>query len=258
MARVFVFDLDDTLMDNVHDYSQPLLDACGLIIKTLGAKAPHVAVLINLIQAIDKRRVNEINPKTGKPFMYSMARFPGSLVEAYYEVCRKTDAEYQSKVVDELHQIGLEAFNPANYAQRIKDSTRWLMPMLEKAGEETALLTKGDPEVQRCKIEALGKYDIRFSKVEIVEFAKTTEIFAEIKAGFGKNCEDWTFYSVGNDYDKDIVPALAAGYTGIYIPVETWESLGKMEEIRNRVDWEKCVILASLDGIVPCMERGFL
>lgn len=48
MKKLFVFDLDDTLIDNVHDYADPLLDACRLIIKTLGNKAPHVSKIIAL------------------------------------------------------------------------------------------------------------------------------------------------------------------------------------------------------------------
>ena len=80
MKKLFVFDLDDTLIDNVQDYANPILNACGLINQTLGSRAPHVSKLIAIEQEIDKRRIKEINPDTNKPYLYSMERFPSSLV----------------------------------------------------------------------------------------------------------------------------------------------------------------------------------
>lgn len=72
MNKVFVFDLDDTLMTNVHDYAEPILDMARVIIRELGPMAPHVSVVIALEEEIDKRRVHEINPATGQKFLYSM------------------------------------------------------------------------------------------------------------------------------------------------------------------------------------------
>lgn len=86
-CKLFVFDLDDTLMDNVHDYTEPILRMCRVIIDELGSRAPHVSVLIALEEEIDLSRRNQINPKTGKVYNYSMDRFPTSLIETYLTIC---------------------------------------------------------------------------------------------------------------------------------------------------------------------------
>jgi phosphoglycolate phosphatase-like HAD superfamily hydrolase len=59
MRKIFIWDLDDTLLDNVHDYANPLLDACRAIIRYLGSRAPHVTGIIELEQEIDKRRFED-------------------------------------------------------------------------------------------------------------------------------------------------------------------------------------------------------
>src|SRR3990167_3952598 len=105
-GKLFVFDLDDTLIDNVHDYAQPILDATSLIVEELRSKAPHVTRIINLEQEIDSRRVKEINPQTGKPFLFSMDRFPGSLVEVYRHICKEARVPSKGIVDAKLFSIG--------------------------------------------------------------------------------------------------------------------------------------------------------
>lgn len=71
---------------------------------------------------------------------------------------------------------------------------------------------------------------------------KMREVFESIVCGFG----GYRFFSVGNDYEKDVVPALEAGYhRGVWIPVETWEVIGRLDEIRAKVDRSLCVELHS-------------
>ncbi len=130
------------------------------------------------------------------------------------------------------------------------------------------ILTKGDPVVQEKKIAAINQWlksecdmDYRgvFGETEIVETTKTAEKFLEMaqsaKQGLlpvaisgAKN--PVTVYAVGNDYDKDIAPALSVGFRGVWIPVETWETMGQTEKIKERMDKEHCRVFNSLTEIV--------
>ncbi len=246
MSGLLTWDLDDTLVDNVHDYADPILDACRLIIHELGAKAPHVSALIALEQEIDKKRVGEINPVTGKPFGYTMERFPGTMVETYRAVCIRSGVSPKLIVETELYRIGMTAFDRQRYRENIKPGALNAVRRAVSNGWKNVLLTKGDPQVQRAKIEALTTdVDGLFAEVVIVELAKTSEVFQDILAKHGSSGME--AYSIGNDYNKDIAPALCAGlhYRGIWIPVETWETIGTTDALRKAMS-NRCVALTSL------------
>lgn len=238
--NAWLMDLDDTLKLTVHDYAEPIADASKLIIRTLKASAPHITVVINLEHEIDKRRVNEINPSTGKPFKYSMERFPGSLVEVCRHLCSRAGKELQAEIERELYGIGLRAFDPSRHKENIFPDAVSTLEFLKSKGDQILLLTKGDKKVQGSKLAVLdaGK---RFIRVRVVT-DKTPKIFLEMARGF----EGYQFFSVGDSYDSDIAPALEAGYRGVWIPLETWDTIDKLPEIRTRVDRNRCVELSSL------------
>jgi FMN phosphatase YigB (HAD superfamily) len=245
MNKLFVFDLDDTLIDNVHDYAEPILDACRFVVKTLKNKAPHVSKIIAIEQEIDKRRVKEINPSTGKPYLWSMERFPGSLVETYREICRQSKVEPTKTAEEHLYDIGLRAFDETMYGENINPWALSVLDFLRKQGDALLLCTKGDLRVQEKKIATLQNAGINhFTTIRIVD-DKTPKIFEEMAYGFG-HCG---LFSVGNSYSSDIRPALEAGFRGIYIPVETWETIGKMDSVLSEVDRENCVVLQNLSEL---------
>lgn len=246
MSRLFVFDLDDTLIDNVHDYTEPILDSIKIIIQALGSKAPHVTKLITIEHEIDARRVHEINPETGKEFLYCMERFPGSQVETYREICQQIGVDPNPAVEAELYQTGMQAFDESRYRRNIKPGAKVVLDFLHDQGDTLVLLSKGDPRVQEKKLVALRQAGLNcFTKVLVVD-TKTPEMFREIRDEFA----GLSPISVGNSYDSDIIPALEVGYFGIYIPVETWEVIGKMEEIAAKVDKSHCLIFTDIRSII--------
>lgn len=243
--KVLVFDLDDTLVDNVHDYAEPILDGIRTIIRTLGPKAPHVTKIALMEQEIDLARRRDINPNTGHFFGYSMERFPGSLAEVYRRICKESCTHSLAEVEAELYQIGLRAFDESMYKRKIKPGVLETIDFLNDRGDICMLLTKGDKRVQSKKIAALGQASLRFwSGIKIVE-NKTPEIFKRMVRRF----EGYSFYSVGNSYESDIVPALAVGFKGVLIYVETWETIGKREEIFRGVDHSRCLVFDDISQI---------
>jgi|SRR3989344_1687561 len=243
--KLFVFDLDDTLIDNVHDYAEPILEMAGYIVRHLGSKAPHVYKIIGIEEEIDAKRVKEINPDTGRPFGYSMERFPGTCVETYREIARRSGVMTDIICEIELERIGMKAFVTERYSANVKKNAKKTLDFLKFRGDELMLLTKGDTRVQVNKTEALRQSGIDvFSKIRITD-GKDRKEFLVLAGRFkGKK------YSVGNSYDSDIVPAFEAGFKGIYIPAETWETLGKLPAILSKVDNDRCYVLDSLESLI--------
>lgn len=241
LQTVLVFDLDDTLIDNLHDYAKPILDATWLIIQALGSKAPHVSGIIALEQEIDLARRKETNPTTGKPYDYSMERFPSSLVRTYEVICEKAGVEMDIKVAETIHAVGMQAFDIEQYKRNIKPMAIATVRWCSDHGFVPMLLSAGDKRVQSNKLAALRAGDFFWGGVHIVD-KKTSDIFRELRRKY----DGYRFWSIGNNYESDIVPALEAGYGGVWIPVETWETLGKMDEIRAKVDRSRCIELGNI------------
>lgn len=112
---------------------------------------------------------------------------------------------------------------------------------LEGRGDILVVCTKGDPRVQNAKLRALyWVWGSRFSAEYIVD-DKQPDVFSRIRDLYGEPVLLPNCIAVGNDYRKDVKPALEVDYRGIYIPVETWETIGKHEfenimEIMARYD----------------------
>src|SRR3989338_4927366 len=242
-GKLFVFDLDDTLMDNVHDYARPILRMCQVVIDELGSRAPHVSALVALEQEVDLSRRNQINPKTGKVYGYSMDRFPTSLVETYITICKRSGVEPNKSTESALYYIGIGAFDAHRYKNNIKPGAVSAISFLRGIGDRIVLCTAGDPVIQYKKIRMLESANITFDDVAIVE-KKTVETFSGLAGDF-----EGLKYSVGNNYRSDILPALEVGYRGIYIPVETWETIGQMDNVLAEVDSLRCDKLHSLYDI---------
>lgn len=247
MNKMFVFDLDDTLMDNGHDYAKPILDAAWLIIQTLGAKAPHVSKIIAMEQEIDLKRIHEINPDTQKPYLYSMERFPGSLVATYTEICNQAKTFASRSIKIQLYKIGMGAYNEKIYSSKINPYAQKVLDFLVAQDDLLILVTKGDKRVQEGKILALGgSISGRFRELHIVD-NKNHDLFHNLKYRFGGQ---QIYYSVGNSFSSDIEPALKADFHGIWIPVETWESLNETTAINEARLSPKVHLLENLAQIM--------
>jgi len=220
LRKVFIFDLDDTIYWNKHDYSYPILEFEKFLLDTLGHQAPHVDVIRRLFSEIDRRRVHEINLATGLLYGYSMERFPDSMVECYRQICQREEIPFDSKIAGKLTEIGYEAFSEKLYEKKgLVKGTAEVLTYLKEQKDYLILLTKGDKQVQGRKISAL-KLEQWFDQI-FIQPLKTVETFKGLAVRIHNATAVW---SVGNSLATDIKPALEAGMRGIYIPYETWES----------------------------------
>ena len=223
MKKVFVFDLDDTLYWNKHDYCYAILKFEKFLLHTWGRRAPYIMVINQLFCQIDRDRV----PYYG----YSMERFPGSMVKCYEEICQHEGIPFDDKIAKQIETIGYGAFSEKNYRRKgLVKGAKEVLTFLKKQGDTLILLTKGDERVQRSKISVL-KLGQWFDEIYI-ELTSKIETFKRI-AGEQNADKIW---SVGNSFKSDIKPALGAGLKGIYIPYETWESKGEKERVLKTLD----------------------
>ena len=231
--KVWVFDLDGTGMNTLDLYRKPLENACSLMIEVLGNKAPSEHEIRLRHNKLDREMIYEINPKNGKPFFYAKNRFPTSLVRIYKILCKEAGVKVDRKIASKIFQIGLEVFNKRRYLRKIKPSFLPLCKFLNKRGDIIIILTKGDKEVQGDKIDALKKAGIlKYCKGFIIAEDAKDKCFEEIRKKYG---EDKLYYSVGDTYLDDMVPALKLGYFGIYIPsLFNWKEMGRLSEINRR------------------------
>ncbi|MBI2057802.1 MAG: HAD family hydrolase [Candidatus Yanofskybacteria bacterium] len=235
--KVFLFDLDDTLMWNEYTYSLATIEFLQFLIRIFDRRLPFVGNICRRVEEISHQKVSQIDQKTGKFYGFSVNRFPDTLADCYKELCQNGWGKYEEEAADHVRRIGLKAFDPGLYQKDgyVKDSVLVLRFLREK-NDVLILLTKGDPEVQALKVDGLGikKW---IPEVRIVS-DKTKEIFQEYKERFSGQ----KIYSIGNSFSSDIKPALEAGISAIFIPCFTWKAesidVDKMSQEQKKRFWE--------------------
>jgi putative hydrolase of the HAD superfamily len=143
---------------------------------------------------------------------YGVKGFTLSMIETAVEV---TKGEVPASVIAEILSFGRQMLeNPVETLPNVRETLDQL------AGSyRLVLITKGDLFDQERKLaqSGLGEY---FDAVEIVS-EKTAQTYQRIFARHGDGPERAVM--VGNSLKSDVVPAIAAGAYGVYVPHElTW------------------------------------
>lgn len=215
MNKTFIFDLDDTLMYNLHDYSEPILNFVKFVVKKIGPKAPDIPTIVNLQAEIDSKKVKEWMCENKG---FSKERFPTSLAETYREIGKPlgiNDPEGEEKA----YEIGTQAFSMRRWKEQgLVPGALKTIKYLKSKKDELLLMTKGDLEIQTMKIKA-NKLESVFGKenIFIVPTKNKEELYKVIQ-----NRKIETIWHIGNSIKSDILPAIEANIGAIYIPLETW------------------------------------
>ncbi len=247
--RVWVLDLDGTLMDTLLLYLRPIDKACRIIMQELGNKSPSENTIRMRHNALDRAMLNETNPETGHPYKYCKGRFPLSLVRIYRVLCEEARIAPKKKIENKLRRIGMEAFDKRKYPSLIKPFVSLLLKQLKKRGDRIFIVTKGDEEIQGDKRETfrrLGLLD--YVDAFLIPEDDKAPYFRAIRERYGSRHR---YFSVGDTYFDDIVPSLKSGYFGIYIPcVGNWKELGKLTEINRKRSKRRTVRYRHLSDIL--------
>ncbi len=229
--RAIIFDGDDTLW-----LTEPLYDQARqharTVVETAGVDG---AVWEALERKLDVSNVERLG--------HTLARFPTSCVEAYRAICLATGREPDIRTETDVRKAASEAFE---MAAPLVPFAREALTALKARGYLLALLTKGDPELQRRRIDQSGLAPF-FNSIKVVG-QKTPEAIAAVLKELGVNAD--SAWSVGNSLRSDVYPSLAAGVQPVWIDAHVWE----YEQGHNAPIDERVIALADLTRLVEVAQ----
>jgi putative hydrolase of the HAD superfamily len=202
--QAVVFDADDTLWSTEELYDRAREDARRLV----GVTGLDEDEWERLERSIDVENVER--------FGHSPDRFPTSCVQAYEAVCRAAGRVPNAEVSAAVTAAARSAFEQE---APLRPHARETLTELRSQGLRLALLTKGDPALQRRRIEQSGLAPL-FDVVEVVE-QKTPESIRSVLERLGVDAA--SAISVGNSVRSDVLPSLEAGVRPVWIDAHVWE-----------------------------------
>jgi putative hydrolase of the HAD superfamily len=216
VARAIVFDGDDTLWQ-----TETLYDDAR-------RRAREIVERAGIAGALWEERERSRDAKNVVRLGYSTLRFPTSCVEAYEQLCRETGLEINAEVARAVAAAAATAFEEA---APLVPHAKEALEALRAQGLRLVLLTKGDPGLQRQRVEQSGLAPM-FDLIEIVD-VKTPQTFADVLARIGVAAAEAV--SVGNSVPSDVLPALAAGVQPVWIDAHVWEHEQQTASVDARV-----------------------
>lgn len=220
------FDADDTLWQNEQFYRLTERQFTEL----LADHAESENISQKLLEA-EKRNLNH--------YGFGIKGFTLSMIETAIEI---TKGEVPASVIAQILDIGRDLLT--HPVETLPDVRRTLETL--SGNYLLVLITKGDLFDQERKLAQSGLGDL-FDAVEIVS-DKNASTYRRIFSKVGDGPE--RAMMVGNSLKSDIVPALAAGSYGVFIPHELTWIFEHVEEPTQAPRFHKIGYLGELHGII--------
>jgi putative hydrolase of the HAD superfamily len=220
------FDADDTLWHNMKFY-----DLTEARFAALLADFAEPALLSERLLAAERENL--------KLYGFGIKGFTLSMIETAIQV---TAGRVPADVIAQILDAGRDMLShPVEPLPFVHQALETLAPT-----HRLVLVTKGDLFDQERKVAAsgLGEY---FSAVEIVS-DKTTDTYLRIFNQHGDGPEKSLM--VGNSLKSDVVPALAAGAWGVFVPHEINWALEHHEEPEGAPRYRRIADLSGLADVV--------
>jgi putative hydrolase of the HAD superfamily len=222
------FDADDTLWQNEQFFRLTESHFTGL----LKEFAEHDVVSEKLLEA-EKRNLDF--------YGYGIKGFMLSMIETAIEV---TDGKVEARTIGDILDVGREMLrHPVETLPHVRETLEAL-----SGHYMLVLITKGDLFDQERKLAQSGLGDF-FDAVEIVsEKSATTyrRVFSRVADGPERAM------MIGNSLKSDIVPAIAAGAYGVFVPHElTWV----LEQVEPPEDAPRFRQIAHLGELPAILEK---
>jgi len=224
------FDADDTLWQNEQYYR--LTEAHFTELLTDFAEGPKIS-----------ERLLEAEKRNLAHYGFGIKGFTLSMIETAIEM---TDGSVPAGVIAQILDIGRDLLShPVETMPHVQDTLEAL------AGNYLlVLITKGDLFDQERKLAQSGLGDF-FDAVEIVS-DKTAVTYRRIFSKVGDGPE--RAMMVGNSLKSDIVPAIAAGSYGVFVPHELTWVLEHVEEPSDAPRFRKIANLGELRGLLDQLD----
>jgi putative hydrolase of the HAD superfamily len=208
MRYHLLIDADDTLWENNIYFEQAIHDFIIFL--------NHSQLSTEGVRAV----LDDIERLMG----YGSANFTRSLVETYRRLAEK---DLLDEDVQQVRQFGERIrAQPLQLLDGVQETLEYLQPR-----HDLMLLTKGDTEEQRLKVDRSGIEGF-FKHVVIVQ-EKDVETYHRVVDELELDLKQT--WMIGNSPRSDINPALVAGLNAVYIPhPHTWHL--EHEEIQHTGD----------------------
>ncbi len=196
MRNHLLMDADDTLWENNIYFEQAI----------------HAFLEFLDHSRLSREEVRAVLDEVERLMGYGSANFTKSLVETYRRLAEKDLLEED---IEEVRRFGEQIRSqPLQLLEGVQETLAYLSPR-----HDLFLLTKGDSEEQKLKVERSGIEEY-FKQVVIVpekDVSTYHRIVSELRV------DPQRTWMVGNSPRSDINPALAAGLNAVYIPhPHTW------------------------------------
>lgn len=198
MIEAIIFDADDTLWETEVLY-QRALDLAQFEVERHGVDGKRWRAL-----------QLELDLEAVKTAAFDIDRFPRSSANAYRELTTKYDSEVEQRVYD------LTATVFHSEAQMYPATVEVLQSL--RSTYRLAVITKGAVEVQHKRLALSGLANL-FDSISIVD-SKRSETFISMCGLLAVRPSEAV--SVGNSLASDVLPAVEAGLTGIWIDAPVW------------------------------------
>jgi len=220
------FDADDTLWQNEQFYRLTETHFTAL----LADYAEGGRISERLLEA-EKRNLGQ--------YGFGIKGFTLSMIETAIEI---TEGQVPAKTIARILEIGRELLShPVETLPHVRETLEAL------AGNYLlVMITKGDLFDQERKLAQSGLGDF-FDAVEIVS-DKTAVTYRRVFSKVGDGPE--RAMMVGNSLKSDIVPAIAAGSYGVFVPHELTWVIEHVEEPREAPRFRKIGHLGELRGLI--------
>jgi len=220
------FDADDTLWQNERFFRMNEAQFAQL----LADHAPAEVLSARLLEA-EKRNLSH--------YGFGIKGFTLSMVETAVEV---TEGRVPASIIGEILAMGREMLShPVETLPGVAETLKAL-----SGGYRLVLVTKGDLFDQERKLAASGLGDY-FHGVEIVS-DKNADTYRRVFARHGDGAE--RAMMVGNSLKSDVVPAIAAGAWGVYVPHELTWVLEHVEPPTDAPRFREVVHLGEVEPLV--------
>jgi putative hydrolase of the HAD superfamily len=221
--RLWIFDYDDTLAPNLHDYSESILRFIQYCIAEFKHKAPDIPTIVSTEDKIDRENVLKIDPQTGKPYNFTARRFPTSMVQTFEYLAEGVYIDEKPFVVTDKHReevwkIAELAFDESRYKnQGLLPGVKKTLDFLVTTGDDMKLVSKGEEWVQQRKFAATDMKRWFGNNIYVVP-AKNKEVLIQHSEGYDLR----KVWHVGNSIKSDVIPAIEADIGMVLVPLETW------------------------------------
>ncbi len=222
------FDADDTLWQNERFYRMTQERFAELLAGH--AEPDHLA-----------ERLLEVEKRNLARYGYGIKGFTLSMIETAIEV---SGGEVPASVIRDILAAGRDMLShPVETLEGVRETLAKLAP-----DYRMILITKGDLFDQERKLAGSGLGDL-FDAVEIVS-DKTSATYERVFSQYADGAE--RAMMVGNSLKSDVIPAIAAGSWGVYIPHDlNWE----LEHADDPVDEPRYRRLARLDELADLIAE---